>query len=395
MLSSKPYWDEPLVDRFEVTVLSVERNEDGYRVSIDKDVIRAEGGGQAGDRGSIGEARISNTILLDNHIFLLVDRSLEEGSTTTLMIDMEWRRASMRNHTAEHILVKQLKQQDENLRLGYIWIDGDQGTVDIEGQLNEEMIFQAEKHVQEIIFSDKQVRSSMVASSELSDLTRAREGLDSKYERLRVVTIDGIDDSACSGIHVISTGDIGYFKITEMKKEGKITRIQFLTHLKAVSHVGSIYNEVLSRKTHFPFEMEQIGSVLDKSKRSQEERNEMIELIRTLLTQTPQPYVVNDQTLHTFYLPGFEAKDLKQTLKALPSDSNTAILLFAPGRKTNFLFWTYGLSHDASYYVRDVTERLGGKGGGSKDSFTGGFAEAQDPASIFNELVSEIKDKLG
>ncbi len=48
MLSSKPYWDVPLKNTFQVTVQDVEKHDSEYWVRIDKDVIRPEGGGQAG-----------------------------------------------------------------------------------------------------------------------------------------------------------------------------------------------------------------------------------------------------------------------------------------------------------------------------------------------------------
>lgn len=394
MASSKTYWDEPLRESFQVSVLSVEKTENGFHVRIDQDVIRPEGGGQAGDRGTLGDVRILNTVKENNQILLETDKPVEIGETFELRIDMNWRRSSTRNHTAEHIFVSQLKQLNEDIKLGYIWIDADQGTVEIEGEISDEILFQAENRVQEIIFADREVCSSIISSSSLSDSVRAREGLEAKHETLRIVTIEGIDDSACSGIHVLSTGDIGFFKITDIKREHCTTRMQFMTHLKATRQVQSIYNLLLQRKHSFPYEMEQIGAVLDKAKRSAEDKYEMTRVISSFLSASDEFDEIGDKKFFYHYLPGFEIKDLKNTVKEFPQNKDTAVLLFAPGQKSTFIFWTHELPQDASFYVKEVTERLGGRGGGSRNSFTGGFTEVRNPSALYQELVRGITERL-
>ncbi len=300
----------------------------------------------------------------------------------------------MRNHTAEHILVSQLKRIRPDLQLGYIWIDAEQGTVDMKGDFDSATIFTAEKQTQEIIFRDLPVRSSMVPASSLSESIRAREGLSAKYNRLRIISIEGVDDAACSGIHVLSTGEIGFFKVTDFKVIGDATRIQFLTHLRAAHHVQDIYNEILSRKASYPYEMSQIGPVLDKSKRVLIQQQEMKELITSLLADYEKAVNVAGVRFVNHYLPGFDAKDLRNTLKGLPSKRNSATLLFAPGNKSSFVLWTHGLPHDALFYAKEITEKLGGRGGGSKESFTGGFASVSNPREVFEKLVKGICDKL-
>ncbi|MHA1741217.1 MAG: alanyl-tRNA editing protein, partial [Candidatus Thorarchaeota archaeon] len=47
------YWEDPLESEFRVTVTSCRRTERGYEITIDEHVARPEGGGQAGDRGTL------------------------------------------------------------------------------------------------------------------------------------------------------------------------------------------------------------------------------------------------------------------------------------------------------------------------------------------------------
>ncbi len=395
MLPSKPYWDAPLEGEFEVKVISCKDSPEGYQTSIDRDVIRPEGGGQAGDRGSLNGVRIKNTISVDDHTVLLTDEQIPVGSQGVLSIDMDWRHAIMRNHTAEHIFVSQLKRINKNAELGYIWVDGDQGTVDIATQsLSLDQVLEAEHRVQQIIFDEIPVQSAVIEASDLSNSVRAREGVASKHNHLRIVSIEGVDESACSGIHVQNTRDIAFFKILDAKPTGDTTRIRFHTHQKAMAEASNIFNHVLTRKTTFPYELDQIGAVLDKAKRMSNEREEMVKLVAELLAEGPQSEDIQGVEFLHQYMPGFEANELREILKSLPLHGKKASLLFSPGEKNNFVFWTSNLDHDAAFYIKEAVESLSGKGGGSRESFTGGFTSVDKPTEIYLRLVKGIAEKL-
>jgi alanyl-tRNA synthetase len=396
MPTSKPYWDDPLQRQFEVRVTSCVENADGYLIGINRDVIRPEGGGQAGDRGILNCVRIKNTISVNEHTQLLTDEQIPIGSQGILSIDMDWRHAIMRNHTAEHIFVSQLKRINRDIELGYIWIDGHQGTIDIAARsLSIDQVLEAEEHVQQIIFDELPVQSTVIQATGMPDQVRAREGITSKHDQLRIVSIHGVDEAACSGVHVQNTRDIAFFKITDVKPAGDTTRIRFLTHEKAMAQTSSIFNHVLKRKTTFPYEIDQIGAVLDQAKRINSEREEIARLIAELLGESRQSENIQGVEFKHQYLPGFEASELREMLKSLPLHGKMAILLFSSGEKCNFVFWTSELNSDAAFYVKETVESLGGKGGGNRDSFTGGFTSSNQPREIYLELVEGIREKLG
>ncbi|MFW9956079.1 MAG: hypothetical protein ACFFD3_16150, partial [Candidatus Thorarchaeota archaeon] len=271
MISSKPYWDTPLKDEFEVKIVSFTEQDGQYHLTIDRDVIRPEGGGQAGEHGTLWIAdlpvNILNTISGKEGTVLVVDSRVESGQSARLVIDMKRRRALMRNHTAEHLFASELKRIYSDLEVGYTWIDQGNGTVEVLGaEFDEEMLFAAEARVQEHIFAEKSVETVIVDATTLSDRVRAREGVKSKHDKIRVVRIDEIDESACSGIHVLNTSDIGIFKIIEYRIEETSAKIDFLTHREAAASLQALFNSALTRKHGFPFEMQQLGPILDKAK---------------------------------------------------------------------------------------------------------------------------------
>ncbi len=392
------YWEDPLTDTFEVTIKSCKKGEDGHEVIIDEHVVRPEGGGQAGDRGTLEVddkiIRFNDTVERDGDLVLICENSVKEGPAT-LHIDMDWRRSTMRNHSAEHLFVSRMKRIHNGAELGYIWIDGERGTVDVHGQnITLEEIFEAERQVQEIVAKDIPVQSRVIPASELDESIRAREGVTRKHGDVRVISFGEYDSSACSGTHVLSTGDIGLFKVINCKfLEGRV-RVEFTTGPHAVRRVSSIYNEVLARKNAYPFEMEQIGAILDRSKRVLMERNMLVEKVENLITTYVHGEDINGVSFIAELMPGFETGDLRRILKKISFKGKMAVLLFVPGNKSNFIFAVNDLGREAKEVVDDIVKELGGRGGGSKDVFTGGFTNVDEPQTLFEKLREEIRKSL-
>ena len=52
------------------------------------------------------------------------------------------------------------------------------------------------------------------------------------------------------------------------------------------------------------------------------------------------------------------------------------------------------MQHEAKEYLDEIMEQLGGKGGGSKDVYTGGIINVENPKLVFEELVNAVVNKL-
>ncbi len=370
-----------------------------YHIRLREDVIRPAGGGQAGDRGvlSVGNQRVTilDTITESGEVMLVTEEPLSENTKAQLDIDIEWRTSMMRNHTSEHIFVSILKKKYPQLEVGNIWIDGLHGNVELIGvTASFEEVFNAEGEVQRIIGLDIPVESKYVDADKIDPHVRAREGLAGKHEKLRVVSVGEFDSSACSGIHVESTGQIQFFKVVDIRHSEGNTRIEFVSGDGAISLTKELFNNVLLRKDSYPFEMEQIGAVLDKAKIAVEDKSQMIERFSNLLIEGPDIENVGEILFRYEYLPGFESKSLKNLANQFTFSETAVLLLFAPGTKSQIIFRTFSTPHEAKHYISEIIENLGGKGGGSVDSYTGGFVDVEDPKGLFQKIVSRIRKSL-
>ena len=395
MYSTKIYWENPQLQSFEVTVVHCKKVEDNYEITIAEEVARPEGGGQAGDRGSLkcesGEVEFFDTVLRGENITLLSNSEIPDEKKFQLKLDMKWRNGMMRNHTAEHLFVSSLLQINSDLKLGYIWIDGDHGTIEIIGNsVNLELILQTEKIVQNIITDSEPVESRLVDSLDLDVQVRAREGV-SKLESVRIISIWGIDHSACSGTHVQNTHEIGMFKVIDYKITKTGARLEFVTSDKAVENVSEIYNLALSRKLEYPFEMQQLGAILDKSKKASDVKQELFGEIISLMNRDPTKETFKDIIFRHYYLPGFSSRNLKESLKLMELEETSVTLLFSPGSKSSFVIWINGIAGDNTQGLSKIIQDIGGRGGGSGSSFTGGFSDVQNPREMYVKLVEGLE----
>jgi alanyl-tRNA synthetase len=393
------YWKDPGVDKFEVLIESVTKHNDYYHVVIREKVIRPAGGGQAGERGRIIEGKkrvaILDTISDSNNVVLITNEALTEGARGLLEIDMNWRTSMMKNHTAEHLFVSIIKNQHEDISVGELWIDGEHGTVELLGvALNLDTIIEVEREVMRIIEQDLPVKSDYRDSSTIDSSVRSREGLTEKYDHLRIVSVGELDSSACSGIHVTRTGDIGFFKVLDAKTTEKNAHIEFVTGSKARRMVSNLYNVVLRKKYTYPFEIEQLDAVLDRAKADVDDKQKLIQKTTQLLANGSTSEQIADIRFMYENLPGYDASSLKSLANQIVVTSSAVILLFAPGKKSQVILRVNEMPKEASEYISKTLVKLGGRGGGQGEVFTGGFADVENPMKLYEELVCEIRKSI-
>lgn len=102
MKTEQVYYGQPYLQEIEAKVLAI----DGLEVVLDRTICYPEGGGQPGDRGTMGESRI-----LDTHkggegmILHKVDHvTFQVGDTVRVKLDWNHRHFYMQAHTAQHMI---------------------------------------------------------------------------------------------------------------------------------------------------------------------------------------------------------------------------------------------------------------------------------------------------
>ncbi|HWC47429.1 MAG TPA: DHHA1 domain-containing protein, partial [Solirubrobacterales bacterium] len=204
----------------------------------------AEGGGQVADSGVLrwngAEARVVDVYRLgeDQALEVEADGGIEPGVAVEAEVDHEARFATMRNHTATHLLHAALRERlGTHVRQAGSAVRPDKLRFDFtHGQaLIAEELRDVEDRVNEWIKASRPVRW-MNMNREEAEKLGAMALFGEKYgEWVRVVEVDAISRELCGGTHVANTGEVGIFKITsEGSSAANVRRVEAITGPAAI-----------------------------------------------------------------------------------------------------------------------------------------------------------------
>ena len=200
-------------------------------VELDRTAFFPMGGGQTGDRGTLGDCDVENVEIRDGRLLHLVKNCEESvsklavGTRLQAKIDRNKRFSDMQQHSGEHILSGIVHRVYGYRNVGFHLSDREV-TVDFDGVLTENDICKVEDLVNEAIWDDRAVRVFFPSEAQQKTLPyRSKKEVDGP---LRLVEIDGIDLCACCAPHVRRTGEIGALRILKSEKDKGGTRLWIL-----------------------------------------------------------------------------------------------------------------------------------------------------------------------
>jgi alanyl-tRNA synthetase len=220
---------------------------DGGRalVKLEQSPFYAEGGGQVADSGVLRwageEARVVDVYRLGEDQALAIEPSgaaIEPGVTVEAVVDREARHATMRNHTATHLLHAALREHlGTHVRQAGSSVRPDKLRFDFtHGQgLGPEQLREVEDRVNEWIKASAPVIWLNMSRAEAEDLG-AMALFGEKYgEWVRMVEVEGVSRELCGGTHVANTAEIGIFKIaSEGSSAANVRRVEAITGPAAI-----------------------------------------------------------------------------------------------------------------------------------------------------------------
>jgi alanyl-tRNA synthetase len=213
-------------------------------VKLEESPFYAEGGGQVADSGVLrwegGEARVVDVYRVGEDQALEVEPkgSVEAGVAVEALVDHQARHATMRNHTATHLLHAALRERlGDHVRQAGSAVRPDKLRFDFtHGQaLTAEDLATVEARVNEWIKASRPVRWLEMERAEAEKLG-AMALFGEKYgEWVRVVEVDEVSRELCGGTHVANTAEVGIFKIAaEGSSAANVRRIEALTGPAAI-----------------------------------------------------------------------------------------------------------------------------------------------------------------
>ena len=374
-------------------------------VVLDTTPFYAESGGQVGDQGALAAEcvlfGVEDTQKIRGDVYghhgTLAQGSLAVGDALMAKVDAAVRAATVRNHSATHLMHKALREVlGEHVQQKGSLVNADRTRFDFthNGAVTAAEVREIERRVNEEILTNH-ATEARVMDIESAQQTGAMMLFGEKYgETVRVLGI-GSSLELCGGTHVQRTGDIGLFKVVgEGGVAAGVRRIEAVTGLNALAYLQSLEVTV-----------DQVAGVLKAPKADITGRiAQVLEQVKTLEKDmaglkgklaSSQGDSLLDQAVDVqgikvlaVRLDGADAKTLRDTMDKLKDKLKTAAIVLATtdGDKVQV---AAGVTPDtvgrikAGELVNFVAQQVGGKGGGKPDmAMAGGTNPAGLPAAL-------------
>jgi alanyl-tRNA synthetase len=179
-----------------------------WAVVLDRTIFYPEGGGQPGDRGSVGGVPVRTTRIADGLIcHITANRpALEPGESVSCLLDWEHRFDYMQQHTGQHILsgvlYRLLNIQTVSVHQGESWL-----TIETDRkEITQAEIEAVEDEANSIICENIPVTAVELNEEEVRKSSLRREPKVSGL--IRLVKIGDRDIVACGGMHTARSGEV-------------------------------------------------------------------------------------------------------------------------------------------------------------------------------------------
>ena len=369
------YWTQPDVLGAEVEVATTGPGQ----VTIDPILFHPEEGGQPADRGTIGDAIVTDVQVVDGRIIHTLDRPLAEGKHLA-RLDKERRLYTATQHTAQHIL-SGIASAQFGLQTTGVHIGLESCTVDFDQKVEWEVAEQIERRAMDVVTLDLPVETTF---NDLEAQARSRFGpLES--DLIRVVRIGDFDESACCGAHVASTGRIGVIRIFELETKKQGTRASFRAGASALQRSQAETSILRDLRKMAGCATADLPAAFQKSLDRSKELGKEVERIWSLrladLAQSARTVTIGSSQAGVYA--GELPRELAAVLAGMIAEATGGAGVVVS--EMNIAISSKTL--DARGLLRKIQTVAGGKGGGSPTSANG---RLNRPVTM-NELVDILQ----
>jgi alanyl-tRNA synthetase len=364
----------------------------------------AESGGQVGDTGLLLNLETRERIAVVEGAYkptptsfvskIQVLRPIKTGDKILAVVDQPARTATMRNHTATHLLQAALRQVlGSHVKQAGSVVEAGRLRFDFHhyAAVTADELRQVEWIVNQQVLANSEVRTDIMALDQALS-TGAMALFGEKYgESVRVVSITshGTDFSRelCGGTHVHRTGEIGLFKIIY---EGSISA--------GVRRIEAITGEEVLQ--NFRTTIQTLSEEKDKLAAHQRTLERQVDQLKTQIAHQQieklQGRIFNGSTVIAEKLEGLDAKQLRTIADTLRNKWGSAVIVIAAVNDGNVSIIS-AVSKDltgkvqAGKLIGELAKAIGGKGGGRPDMAEG----AGKDASALAGALAGVYEKVG
>ena len=223
-------------------------------VVLDKTPFYGEGGGEVGDVGKIGDAKVTDTKKTPDgkyyHFVEMSDGQIKAGDKVTATVCKKTRKMIQANHSATHLLDSALKNAlgDSVMQSGSL-VSADRLRFDftLDRAVTKEELETVEAEVNAKILENLKVTWEEMPIDKAKEMGAIAVFGDKYGDTVRVVSMGDYSMELCGGCHVSNTAEIGLFKIiAETGVAAGIRRIEAVTGMGVLAELKKAENIIFA-----------------------------------------------------------------------------------------------------------------------------------------------------
>jgi alanyl-tRNA synthetase len=373
----------------------------------------AESGGQVGDTGLLLDPETREKVAVVESAYkptssaivhkIHVLKPVRTGDKLIGVVDSPLRGATMRNHTATHLLHAALrqtlgthvKQAGSVVEPGRLRFDFTHYSAMTDDELRE-----IERLVNQRILENTEVATD-VMDLEQALATGAMALFGEKYgENVRVVSIPGFSRELCGGTHVRRTGDIGLFKIVyEGSISAGVRRIEAITGEGALEKFQEASAQ-LAKAGELLHTTE--SGVLDQMEKVLEQQRILERQLDQVKTQMAHQQldklkgrVLKGATVLAEKVEGMDRDQLRTLADSLRNKWGSSVIVIASVNDSSVAIVS-AVSKDltgkvqAGKLVGEIAKAIGGKGGGRADMAEGAGKDTKSLPAALESVYEKV-----
>ena len=378
-MTQKLYYEDCHLRSFSARVTACEARDDRWEIRLDRTAFFPEGGGQAGDRGTLGGTRVLDTRESGEEVLHLCAGPLEVGTEVEGAIDWPHRFDLMQQHTGEHIVSGIIHRRYGYHNTGF-HIGNGVTQIDFDGVVPAEDLADIEREVNEAVWQDIPVECWYPTREELPGVFyRTKKDLPWP---VRIVRIPGYDSCACCGVHAARTGEVGLVKLFTVMNFRGGSRMELACGQRAFRMLNDAWEQNRQVSQAFSAKVTETGAAARKMNEAlAAEKFAVTGLQRRLFRGVAESYVNCKDALH--FEDGLEPALVRELADAIADRVSGMAAVFSGADGEGYSFCLVSRTGDLRTFCRSMTSALSGRGGGKPGFQQGRVGAARDAIENF------------
>lgn len=376
METRKIYYEDSHLSAFSAKVLSCEKTEKGFAVTLDATAFYPEGGGQAADTGTLGIVRVLDTREQGRQVVHFCDGPLTPGETVEGQIDYDARFLRMQQHSGEHIVSGIINRRWGYHNVGF-HMGAESTTIDFDGVIPQDALPELEAEANAAVWANIPLHIWTPSEEELPQVPyRTKRALPWP---VRIVEVPGYDICACCGTHVSATGEIGIIKLFSAVNFRSGTRMEMACGKLAYNILNAAYEQNKQVSQAFSAKPMETGAAARRiNELLEQQKYHIIGLQRQIFDGIGAGYAGTGDVLH--FAENLDGMGMRELTDRIAEKCGGRAAVFCGNDQAGYAYCLATREGDLRSFGKEMTTALNGRGGG-KPNFQQGRVSA-DRAEI-------------